>query len=72
MDGTMETLPQLINNMSQEDYVVAGIVIVLALFLIHIYKNMKLKENFLILLFNIGKICEQYFIQNCDENLQNK
>ena len=37
MDGTMKTLPQLINNISQEDYVVVGIVIVLALFLIYIY-----------------------------------
>jgi len=61
MDGTMETLPQLINNMSQEDYVVAGIVIVLALFLIHIYSLRQEKKKLITTVYTHVKVFQKAF-----------
>ena len=61
MDGTMKTFPQLINNMSQEDYVVAGIVIVLALFLIHIYSLRQEKKKLITTVYTHVKVFQKAF-----------
>ena len=61
MDVTMETLPQIINNMSQEDYVVTGIVIVLLLFLIHIYSLRQEKKKLLTTVYTHVKVFQKAF-----------
>ena len=61
MDVTMETLPQLINNMTQEDYTVAGVVIVLALFLIHIYSLRQEKKKLITTVYTHVKVFQKAF-----------
>ncbi len=57
----METLSKFINNMSQEDYVIVGIVIVLALFLIHIYSLRQEKKKLITTVYAHVKVFQKAF-----------
>jgi len=61
MDITMETLTQFISNLSQEEYIIAGILILLALFLIHIYSLRQEKKKLITTVYTHVKVFQKAF-----------
>ena len=61
MDRTIETLIQFMNNLSQEEYIIVGIIIFLTLFIIHVYSLRKEKKKLINTVYNQVKIFQKAF-----------